>query len=355
MASNQSSQIGQICKYFDKKEGEKSNKTSNKTVEKKEGEQKGDVNPSKRTRSELSSVESEGSVSNEEVNLQILAELRNIKEQLKDTVKKSDLQTTVQETVGNLLQQLKTEMTTKMDDMKKEYDERIIKYKSDVDSLNVDNDRLRGIVQKQNHEIENMKKTVKMSQKVALDSKARSNRNEQYSRKTNIKIHGLDDVRLPNGRYQGTQTTVKEVLKAVAKVTVTDADIIACHRIPGGKSSVRPILLKVKNTDIKSRIMRNRKAFRESKDKRLSKDARLSDDVTKDNGDLIQKLNQHESVVSAWFFNCSVYAKLTGEENEERRFAFDINDNIDKKIKKHLSGEQLDPNAGCKTDSDDDE
>ena len=158
MASNQSSQIGQICKYFDKKEGEKSNKTSNKTVEKKEGEQKGDVNPSKRTRSELSSVESEGGVSNEEVNLQILAELRNIKEQLKDTVKKSDLQTTVQETVGNLLQQLKTEMTTKMDDMKKEYDERIIKYKSDVDSLNVDNDRLRDIVQKQNHEIENMKK-----------------------------------------------------------------------------------------------------------------------------------------------------------------------------------------------------
>ena len=101
-----------------------------------------------------------------------------------------------------------------------------------------------------------------MSQKVALDSKARSNRNEQYSRKTNIKIHGLDELRLPNGRYQDTQTTVKEVLKAVAKVTVTDADIIACHRIPGGKSSVQPILLKVKNTDIKSRIMWKRKAFR---------------------------------------------------------------------------------------------
>ena len=52
-------------------------------------------------------------------------------------------------------------MTTKMDDMKQEYNEQIIKYKSDVDALNVDNDRLRGIVQKQNHEIENMKKLSK--------------------------------------------------------------------------------------------------------------------------------------------------------------------------------------------------
>ena len=187
-----------------------------------------------------------------------------------------------------------------------------------------------------------------------MASKAKANRNEQYSRKTNIKIHGVDDMRLPNGKMQGIQATVQKVLKESIKVDLKSDEIIACHRIPG-RGTVRPILLKVKNTDIKSRIMRNRTAFRESK-----QNARLSDDVTKDNSELIQKLMKHPAIESAWYFNCSVYAKLKEKKKEkgeketpehERRIMFDINDNIDKKIQKRMAGEQLDANDGYETES----
>ena len=158
-------------------------------------------------------------------------------------------------------------------------------------------------------------------------------------------------MRLPNGKMQGTLATVQKVLKESIKVDLKSDEIIACHRIPG-RGTVRPILRKIKNTDIKSRIMRNRTAFRESK-----QNARLSDDVTKDNSDLIQKLVKHQAIESAWYFNCSVYAKLKEKEAEKekpeqnRRIMFDINDNIDKKIRKRMAGEQLDANDGYKTES----
>ena len=78
---------GQISQYFSKAEGSKMNKTldkKDKSTEKKDNEQKGDQNPNKRTRSELSSIDSETS---ETVNIQILEELKSMNERLKDTVK----------------------------------------------------------------------------------------------------------------------------------------------------------------------------------------------------------------------------------------------------------------------------
>ena len=122
---------------------------------------------------------------------------------------------------------------------------------------------------------------------------------------------------------------------------------MACHRIPGG-NSIRPILLKVKNTEVKSRIMRNRKAFREAK-----KGYRLSDDITKDNTELITTLTKYEEVEQAWLFNCNVYAKLKGLEDQ--RVMFEISDDIKRKINKRLSrGNKADELDGFDTESDSD-
>ena len=314
-----------------------------KTNEKKDGENKGDINPSKRTRSELSSIDSEAS---DAYSIQILEELKDIKEKLNDTVKTSDLRSTVRDIFGELVNDLKVDMENKVTALKTEYETRIVGYKNDVDSLNVDNDRLRGLVMQQKQEISEMKKVVKESHKIAIESKSKANKNEQYSRKTNVKIYGVDDVRGANGKWQDTQTTVRQVLKKKVNVDIKSEDIIACHRIPGGQGDIRPVLLKVKNTDIKSKIMRKRKDFRDDKTGR-----RLADDVTKDNADLINRLNKHEKIESAWFFNCNVFAKLKDDKTDQR-VVFDINDDIDRKIKKRLKGSNLtDANQGYDTDS----
>ena len=89
-----------------------------------------------------------------------------------------------------------------------------------------------------------------------------------------------------------------------------------------------------------------RKDFRDDKTGR-----RLADDVTKDNADLINRLNKHEKIESAWFFNCNVFAKVKDDKTDQR-VVFDINDDIDKKIKKRLKGSNLtDANQGYDTDS----
>ena len=116
-----------------------------------------------------------------------------------------------------------------------------------------------------------------------------------------------------------------------------------------GSGSIRPILLKVRNTEVKSRIMRKRADFKKAK-----KGYKLSDDVTKDNADLITNLLKQDHVEQAWFFNCNVYAKLkdTDGKKEVPRVMFDINDNIEKKIKKRLKPrDESDPHSGYATDS----
>ena len=55
-------------------------------------------------------------------------------------------------------------MNKKIDDMKSDYDTKLIKYKTDVDTLNLDNHRLRGIITKQERKY---KRNNKNSKRVA--------------------------------------------------------------------------------------------------------------------------------------------------------------------------------------------
>ena len=173
-----------------------------------------------------------------------------------------------------------------------------------------------------------LEKSVRKVERVAVQARVKANRNEQYSRKTNVKLHGVENVKLESGQVLDTQKSVCHVLKKAVNVDVAASEIVACHRTPGGIGSIRPILLKVKNTEVKSSIMRKRADFRKAK-----KGYKLSDDVTKDNADLIINLLKQENVEQAWFFNCNVYAKLKDTDGKEvPRVMFDINDNIEKKI-----------------------
>ena len=56
------------------------------------------------------------------------------------------------------------------------------------------------------------------------------------------------------------------------------------------------------------------------------------DDVTKPNTELITALLKHSEISSAWYFNKSVFGKLT---SNEKHVKFYILDDIDKKIKGH--------------------
>ena len=118
------------------------------------------------------------------------------------------------------------------------------------------------------------------------------------------------------------------MLKTKAKVDLKEDEIVAVHRIPGKKDDPRPILLKVKNNSIKTRIMVTRPIIKKAKSGKNF--LRLADDVTRLNSKLIQDLVAHDDIEQAWYFNCNVYGKTT----KGRRLQFDIFDNIGEKIKK---------------------
>ncbi|KAK3086346.1 hypothetical protein FSP39_017179 [Pinctada imbricata] len=117
------------------------------------------------------------------------------------------------------------------------------------------------------------------------------------------------------------------MLSDTADVQIHDSDVIAIHRIPGRRGATRPILVKVRNSDVKARIMKKRKRVRQA-----GQDMRLSDDVTKLNSALIQRLIDHPGIDQAWYFNGAVYA--TAADSDGKKIKFDIFDDIEMKIKK---------------------
>ena len=294
--------------------------------------------PSKRTHSEVSEAsESSG----DEIRM-ILNELSEIKTEIKSTVKTKDLDklvhSLVNTMVGEMKKELKKEMDTELKNVQKAHENEIGELKKThtkertklygkIDSLEK---QIVQLVESNSNNESKIRKIYKQFddlEEVALEASVRSNYNEQYSRKHNIKIHGVKETAKEN-----TTEVAKKFLNDVANVVVKDSEIVAIHRIPGKKDKAKPILVKVQNTDVKARVMRQRPVV---------KDAGyiLSDDVTKQNSDLIQRLNDTEGIYQAWYFNGSVYAQTS--ENG-RRLKFDIHDDIYAKLKEKELKEKRD-------------
>ena len=89
----------------------------------------------------------------------------------------------------------------------------------------------------------------------------------------------------------------------------------------------RPIIIQVKNNNIKTTIIKKRGILKKS-----TKGYTLADDVTKLNVDLLHRLNKCDLIEQAWFFNGHVYGKTKGNDNKIR---FDIHDNIEVRVKRY--------------------
>ena len=71
-------------------------------------------------------------------------------------------------------------------------------------------------------------------------------------------------------------------------------------------------------------ILKNRKALQEKLD------IKIGDDITHKNHELLGRLNRHENITSAWYFNGHIYR--TDMDGDRHRF--DIFDNINQKLRK---------------------
>ena len=147
-----------------------------------------------------------------------------------------------------------------------------------------------------------------------------NNYNEQYSRKFNIKVMNYPEQKEENIK----SIFVDKIAKEDLNVTIEPNEIQAIHRIRGKTGEPSPILVKFINSEVKTRVMRQKKNLPPTIK------YRLVDDVTKHNMGLITLLRNTKKFENVWYYNCAVY----GKTESGSKYKFDILEDIQKKLSK---------------------
>ena len=240
---------------------------------------------------------------------------------MKNLMTKDDIESFIKLTVNSVLEGMEAKIKAMVEDEVKDVKEKM------TDQLIEINDRLDSMVF-ENSEIkdrlENVEKKLKKEKERTKTALGQSNYNEQFSRKNNVKIMGVEYI--DNENEAILTDKVRSIIKERTEVDIKFSEIIAIHRIPS-RHDPQPILVKLKNNSVKTRLMKHRKTMKQHGNK-------LVDDVTKKNTELISRLLKHEKIDSAWFFNGFIYGKTI----EGRRYRFDLFSNIEGVISNKKEG-----------------
>ncbi|KAK3082747.1 hypothetical protein FSP39_004210 [Pinctada imbricata] len=208
-------------KYFEETEKTKSTKEQkSQNIGKYKQSTKPPAAKTKRTSSEMADS------SMEEMST-ILSDLDEIKSALKKSVTKSDLTDIVKSIVKEMFEENKKEMETRMKEIEDVYMRKCGDLQDKIDGLGLEMESLRELNAKKDTAIRNLNATLDDAMRIANEARSRSNYNEQYSRKNNIKIFGLKES---NG--ENVSSEVCKMLKSAAKVELKEEEILAAHRLP---------------------------------------------------------------------------------------------------------------------------
>ena len=278
----------------------------------------------KRTISEVSESSAEElTILNQQLE-HLTSDLKDTKDRVMNLMSKDEVQNFISETINKVMSSVEKKIEKLIDSKIKEKRKTL---EEKVESLELDKKNLTDRLTKAESNIESQTERVLELERIAIASAQRSNYNEQYSRKNNVKILNIEEETVETDRT--LTDTVTSLLLSKGNVDIDPQDIIALHRIPGKSGSPKPVLMKLKNNSVKSAIMKQRQAMKAA-------GHRLVDDVTKMNTGLIGRLMKHARIDSAWYFNGAVYGKTT----EGRRHKFDIYCNINSVIQDNAASEE---------------
>lgn len=244
-------------------------------------------------------------------------DLSDIKKCLEGTVKTSDLECLVKQAdiktiVTGIVDQLLTKFEQNFDCKLKQVTGKL---QDQIDALMIDNENLRERVRSKDRVIESLGEQFNDVKHRSNEAMKLANYNEQYSRKHNIRM-----LNYPEKNGENLREEFVSLVKKDLKLSIDENDVLAIHRIPGKNTNTRPVIVKVRNTDVKINIMKKKKS--------LQKGIKFHDDITQRNLGLMTRLKSSEKFENVWFYNCNVYAK----QNEGRRIRFDLFDNVEEKL-----------------------
>lgn len=233
------------------------------------------------------------------------------------------MKTLIAETISSMFKEVTNRFEEKIEEqLEKRIDgklkDKMAEIHSRLDLLVYENVQLR-------EDNDKLRDRINSNEKWAQTAMENSNRNEQYSRKNNIKIMGIEEE--ADETEERLIGKVNGILDTKTGITLNENKIMAIHRIPGKSGMPKPILVKLMNNNEKTKLMKKRKSMKLA-------GYRLVDDVTKENTKLINRLNLHKDIDSAWYFNGNVFAKT----RIGKRFKFDLYTVVEDVIKKGASG-----------------
>lgn len=238
---------------------------------------------------------------------------KDLDDSTKDLIKRDDVERMVINIVGRMTKDIELRVEMKME-------KKLNKVKQDmqetIDALSIENENLKQKTEYLKLETATIKKEMAETNKLTKEAIISSNYNEQYSRKTNIKVHNF-----PQKERQNLRKDFIEIVKKDLNVQLEERDVVAIHRLPSNKPGPKPLIVKLFSTDVKRQVMKEKK--------NLQNNVRFYDDITKRNLDFMTKMKDIGCFASVWYYNCNVY----GVTESDLRLKLGLYDDINLRIR----------------------
>ena len=258
---------------------------------------------SKRSRSELSSSSSVSSP---------LTKLRHLSEggsPFKTDMLGDNPQTISEvltpQTLQAMLDKIKHQI---VEEINLKYEKTVEHLESRVHELEINNDKLEEKIKLQEAEISSLKDSLSNVNNSTLRLRQLAVQNQQYSRKANVRIFGIEENSNIEGRYgnENCVNVVKDLFEQKLGVQLRDRDIDTAHRVgredDRSRRGPRAILVKFLRRADKERVIRNRKKLKGSK-------TIIVDDLCREMHELFNRVSNDPRVESAWTYNGKIFIK----------------------------------------------
>ena len=163
---------------------------------------------------------------------------------------KDDIESFITKTVESVLKGMEENNKKQVEEnVEKKVNERVAELNNRLDFMVYENGEIKDRLDKVEDQLEKEKEKTRS----AIE---KSNYNEQYSRKNNVKIMGVKV--LENETEARLTAKVLSVIKEKVDVDIVPSEIVAIHRIPS-KHNPKPVLIKLKNNNVKTQLMKKQK------------------------------------------------------------------------------------------------
>ena len=143
---------------------------------------------------------------------------------------------------------------------------------------------------------------------------------EQYSRRANIKIFGVPEVKPGAGQENPTELVIN-ICKTHLELNISNSDILAAHRIPSRNNNIpRKLYVKFLRTDMQERVLRQRRKLK-------GKPINIADDLCLGMQGVLNRAKNDDRVSKAWSWRGKVFFQHKGsEEINQLKFGEPLND-----------------------------